>query len=299
MLRFPSLDSLVLCFLLAMAALCLPLGVSGQEAGPGAEQFEGLLRPSKRVSLNAPRDGVLARIEVEEGAAVKQGVELAAMDDRLQALRVEAARVQAESDAEVRAAALAVEEARINLERQREVFAQGAASDWEVRRAQLDLDQARVEAEAAAERRTLAGVQQRLEEQALAEHSLEAPFDGRVVRIVAERGATLTRQEPVMELVDLSELHAEVYVPIERFPELEVGRVYPLELMVQGWRDEDRRVTGRLRNADPVSDPASRSFRAVFVVENRAGRLPSGVPVVLTSTRGEAFRSDPSDGASD
>ncbi len=258
---------------------------------PGGEavvRFEGLLRPSKRVLLNAPRDGVLAELTVAEGARIAEGAVLASMDDRLQALRVEAAQLQAQSDAEVRSAALAVEDATITLERQREAFNKGAASDWEVRRAELELGRATVEGEAAAERRALAEVQLRLEQQALDEHKLTAPFDARVVRIAAERGATLTRQDPVMELVDLRELHAEVYIPIERFPELEVGRVYPLELAVAGWDASERRVTGRLRNAEPVSDPASRSFRGVFIVDNSKGRIPSGVPVVLLSTAGVA-----------
>ena len=104
-----------------------------------AEQAEGLVRPIRQVKINAAVAGKLVDIAVTEGAVVQAGQTLGQIDDRVQAAAVAAAKVQAESTAEVDHAALQLAEAKVSLEEMTSAYEKKAANEWEVRRATLQV----------------------------------------------------------------------------------------------------------------------------------------------------------------
>jgi len=147
----------------------------------------------------------------------------------------------------------------------------------EVRRAQLRRDIARVAVKSAREKHRVAEAELQLEMRRLDRFRLTAPWDGIVRKVPAEVGATLTRRDPVVQLVCLDELEAEIYLPAELHGRLEVGRTYRLRASAP----VGRAVQGELTFADPVIDPGSQSFRCVFTVDNADGALPAGFAVEL------------------
>ncbi|MEX1019523.1 MAG: PfkB family carbohydrate kinase, partial [Litorilinea sp.] len=106
---------------------------------------------------------------------------------------------------------------------------------------------------------------------------IEAPFDATVHRIEAAPGSLLSPEQPILSLVALDPLHAVVWVPIDRFGELEDGRQYRLAAAAP----VNRTLAGTLITIDPVLDSASREFRCVFEIDNPDASLPAGFTVRL------------------
>jgi RND family efflux transporter MFP subunit len=244
---------------------------------PRAERLRGVVVPSQQVVLAAPVDGILAEVLVEEGQFVAADQKLLRMDDAVQRLAVEAARLRAESEAPLRSARLAVEEAAILVQRMEEAFAKDAASEWELRRMKLQQEQAQAEYDATLEQQALAQVNLRLEQQRLQRYMLSAPFDALVVRLTAEPGSTMTRGDQIASLIVLNPLEAHIFVPAEQFGRLEVGRSYPLEADAP----VNRQIEGRLKTVDRVIDSASQTFRCVFEIDNPDHTMPAGFTVHL------------------
>ncbi len=241
------------------------------------EGFRGFVVPNRAVNLAAPIEEILWSVEVEESDRVKAGQVLAKMDGRLQEVVVEAARLRAQSTAEMDRAELDIEDAQMTLERITAAFEQSAANELEVRRAQILLGVAQAAYAAAQDNKALAKVNMRLEEQRLERYQIRAPFDGTVIEVIAEPGEMLNDNENVLLLADLDTLEALLYLPIELFGRLKVGERYVL-IADEPVNDE---LTWELKTVNPLIDTASRTFLCVFSLENPGAALPAGFTVRL------------------
>lgn len=242
------------------------------------ERFRGLVVPSKEVILNAPRNGKVMTINVEESDEVKQGDALAVMDNRVQHVRVAAAQLRVSQTATLRRALFALQEMQILLDRIQITREQDAAGEWEVRRTQLQRDQAQAAYDAEKENAAQAKEELNLEEEVLEQHVIRAPFDGVVIRIATEAGATLTDSDPIVRLAALDVLEAQLYLPVELFGKLQVGQTY--QMLAE--EPVSRMLEGKLKTIEPIVDPASRTFRCVFEIANTDKKMPAGFLVRLT-----------------
>jgi len=266
--------------LTAVICLTAALTVQGQNRAAddmSSHRLRGLALPVKQVTLNAPMDGILAELLVDEGHDVEADALLAKIDDRIQQAEVEARRLQAQSETEIRAAELALEEAQIMYENVRQIQVEGAASDWEVRRARLQRDQAEAQVDAAEEQHALAQVVLQREKERLALHHIKAPFAGRVIRKQAEVGVSLTTESPILSLAALDTLEAQIFLPVDLYGKLVEGREYQLD----AGEPVNRTLTGTLKTISPIVDPASQTFRCVFTIDNQDKSLPAGFAVRL------------------
>ena len=247
------------------------------EPAKASGRYAGMVSPSKSVILIAPLEGLLKSVSVQEGQRVKAGEVLAVMDDGIQKVVVESAKLQAENEAEVRKAAVTLEDAKIQLDRIQAAAKAAAANEWEVRRTKLQVDQAEAMLDAAKAQLAVAKVNVRLEQEKLDRYILKAPFDGTVVKRSAEPGSTLTRTDPIVTLAALETLEAQVFLPIELYGKVELGKTYKLAA------DEpvSKELQGKLKTIDPIFDTASRTFRVVLTIDNPGGRMPAGFTVNL------------------
>jgi len=248
-----------------------------ESGGSASPPVRGLVLPDKRVVLNAPVDGRVARIAVEEGQAVARGDLLVQFEDAIQQAVREAAAIRANAQAQRRRAELELEETEIMLARVTEAFERDAAGEWEVRRARVRRDLAKIAVLNVAESARVAQAELQLENERLARHRLTAPWDGVVVRLTAEDGSTLTRSDPVVQLVNFDELIIEIHLPVSMYAGMEMGRAYRF----QADPPVDAELTGRLRFVDRLIDPGSQTFRCVFAVDNRQTQLPAGFAATL------------------
>ena len=244
------------------------------------QKYEGVVIPSQQVKIIAPFQGILQNVNIKEGDRIKQGEKLAQMDDRVQAFVVEVARQQAMSNAAIERSKAALDEAQLVYDQTNIMVEKHAASNFEKQRALVVLNQAKADYDLAIENKAQMQTNLQLEEERLAEHNIEAPFNGQVIRIHTEPGATLADDEPVVSIASLDPLQVNMYLPIKMFGKLQKGQTYTLIA------DDpiNAPLQGRIKHIDPIIDSASQTFRTVFEIDNSNYKLPAGFTVHLAQT---------------
>ena len=262
--------------LLLMVAIA-PEARSESRQAPVLDMLPGVVEARQAVDLALPIPGALAEISVSEMESVEQGQVLAALDDRLARASLFAAQAVANRNAHVRRAQSAVALAEKYLERVRGAYEKNAASGLELDEAQGRLAEAQAGLAAAQEQQREADAQVALEQVQLDSHQLRAPFAGIVTRILVKPGATVSPDKPILRLTNAKCLRVSLFVPVEYFHRLRVGRTYTLDAEPPA----PRRVEAQLMAYEPIVDAASDTFRCVFQLENEDLSIPAGVAVRL------------------
>jgi multidrug efflux pump subunit AcrA (membrane-fusion protein) len=218
-----------------VVALAVLLGTSGVRsavaAGSVAESSRAaqpdLIEGCYLVAIDEARlspsdNGVLASIDVQEGATVEPEQVVAKIDDReaLMAQRVakrqyDAARKKAQNDISVEAAIKSEEvaEAEMNKAMEANKKVPNSYSDTEVRRLKLNWERAGLQAKLAEFENQVAALDahaiyaQWEQAGALIERrKLRSPYAGRVEQVYRHRGDWMTAGDPVMHIVRLDKL---------------------------------------------------------------------------------------------
>jgi membrane fusion protein, multidrug efflux system len=203
------------------------------------------LRAREQVEVLPKQTGIVARILVEEGAAVRAGQPLAVLDDeewRLQARQSEA-RALAARDAAERGVAL---------------HEQGLLADQE-------LERLRSEASVADADRDLALLRVR-------NAVIEAPIAGVVTHRWIERGQLVNSAARAFAVADVSRLEADVGIPEREARRVAVNQVARIRVEGTG-----ASVPGRVSRVRPVVDPGSGTVQVTVEVGARdAQQLRAG-----------------------
>ena len=267
-----------------------------------------VLRPMVEAEVPARHTGVLATIAVEEGAAVKAGATLAALDDRAARLAVAKADLEREqvlakasNELRIQYADKALEVARAEMKRSSESNEQFARS---ISQSQLDVERLTVE-KLELERKqaehdiALENFELRLKENALDAaklelelHAVKAPFAGVVALVRGRPGEWVQPGAPVLRLVAIDKLRAEGFAPAAAANEKLLGA--KVKFVVSDERDSASKsapVEGVLRFISPEIDPVSRQVRVWAEIENKGLQLRPGqqgqlvIPVALPFIR--------------
>lgn len=174
---------------------------SQQAVYPG-RRFVGRVDARSTVNYAFQVGGRITEFPAVQGAVIPQGELIAQLDQTDYALQVRAAEAE-------------YEQARRNLNRQRNLRAQGAVS-------QAALDAAIAEAERAETQLDSA-------RQELAYTTLHAPFDALIARRLVEKYTTVPPNTEVVRIQDVSELRIRFNVPQALMQHLENGRHFSAE----------------------------------------------------------------------
>ncbi|MEO0587250.1 MAG: efflux RND transporter periplasmic adaptor subunit [Planctomycetota bacterium] len=261
----------------SLTSIALVLAAISFSTPANAEVHEGIVRPSREVILKAPVDELLAEVLVEQAQPVREGEVLARMSDAVQSVVVELTARRAANDTAKRVAELVFEDAKLEHERLQRTLARNAANEMEVLRAEIAMERAAVEIEAADQALIEAEGQLRLQQRRLDQYEVKAPFDGWVSDIVTEQGASLTRDDEIMQLIALDPLEAAFDLPDTTYGRLSVGDTLP----IQAGAPINGPLTAVVDRIVPRIDPGSRTYRAVLTIENPQGQLPAGFVVTL------------------
>jgi multidrug efflux pump subunit AcrA (membrane-fusion protein) len=173
----------------------------------------GIVRAEEQVQIKSEFPGIVRRIAVKEGDRVTEGQLLIELDNDRQKIMIDLAQAGlAKAKASVDETSVLL--ANVEREASRIQIAANALPRKELEDIQ---DQVlRLKANLAAQRSELTRSEQevKLREQELKDTRIFAPFNGTVTEIFINRGESLERIEtPVLELVDLDELYAELRLP--------------------------------------------------------------------------------------
>jgi membrane fusion protein (multidrug efflux system) len=217
------------------------------------------LRADKQATVTARTKGVVRKLLVEEGNWVKQGQELAVLENDEQRITFEQASAMYETK-------------RREHERAESLHAQNLLSDEEYDATRREAVDARHSAE--------------LAELTLSRTVIRATFAGRVLTRHLDVGATVNDGTPVYDIADLDPLYADVQVPERQVARLEPGQTVRLTTDDSGESSE-----AEIERIAPAVDPATGTVKVTVAVNRAVGLRPgSFVRVgIVTDTHDEAL----------
>lgn len=241
------LSKVTVCLILAFLSFSQTLNAS-----TAAELVaEGLILPSRSVSLSLPVEAILREVKVKEGALVLKGDILAILYSPVESLEKERASKQ-------------LDLAEFMLGNSEKLRSNAIISEEAARQKKLDCDIARIEARRA--------------EAVLHEKTLYAPFDGFILRILKEPGETVGRVDKVIDIVDIKTLHVDTYLEGEWKDRLKESTKASIEVPSMG----EKKLPASIGMIDPVVDPSSGLFRVRLLLPNSDMSIPSGIQAKVT-----------------
>jgi membrane fusion protein (multidrug efflux system) len=221
--------------------------------GPGPA-FTTYLEAERQADLVAEAAGEIRELRVREGDRVAAGDTLLLIDDRDARLRVQ--RDQAE-----------YEWARSQYDRVLALDKEGHVSAQEVDQSRLQV--ARTEAALG------------LSRVGLARCTVRAPIAGLVWMVRVEPLHNVTVGQPLLRVTDADRLRASVYLPAELRPAVRIGARVSLEPVRGG-----PAIPATVSRVDPLTDPASGTFKVVASFRRGRGQPEPGAEVRLVLPRG-------------
>lgn len=247
-------------FLVPLGALCL-------SALPGlcaADTVQGVLAWSGLSRVSLPVSGVIQNIPVTAGQTVTEGTVLLRLDSTPFADRLSAARAQ--QTGLTRAAA----EAKRDAERTQQLFDRTVASESEVQTALITQEKT-----AAALAQNQAQVHLRQWE--LAQSTLKAPFDARIISVQAAPGETISSESTPAPLITLARadlIDATVQVSPPVAAALSLGQTIPVKIGTTT-------AEGKLTALSTVEESGRTSYQLRVTLPAKAGWI-AGLPAELT-----------------
>lgn len=195
------------------------------ESGPAARrEFPGTIKARQHAEMGFEVAGRIIERRAKQGMWVKQGEELARLDDR-------------DYRAQLDKALAALRRAESEVTRSENIYKQNPGA---ISSAKIDTDRKALE---------VAQAELRVAEKAVEDTVLLAPFDGIVARRLVEDFQNVRAKEPVMIVQDISELEIEISIP-ER------------DMTAGALKDEIEDITERTQPKVEVSSVPGRSFDA-------------------------------------
>ena len=207
--------------------------------------FTGSLRAVQGVTLTAELPGTVVKLDVENGADVKQGDILLELDTT-------------QEQADLASALAGLRLAKINLDRTKELLDKRIIADSEYDTVVATFDQE--QAKSATLRATIA------------KKIIRAPFTGRAGIRKVNLGQTLAAGDELIPLHSSDPIYVEFSVPQTQLDSITVGQA--LRVATDGVNEP---VPGEITAINPVVDEATRSARVQGTLRNADGSLRAGL----------------------
>ncbi len=258
----------------------------------------GTLDPNEEVVVSNQVEGIVQKVFVDLGDAVRSGQVIAELDTRelelavqqqQAALQQELARlgiseanpsVDDAATSQVRQADAAFLEARLNLERTKKLFEEKVIAKQTLDQVQARYDIADAAVRSAREnvRNIRATINARraslaLSEKKLADAKVLAPMTGYIKDRAIVEGQFLKANSPVVTVVQSSPLKLHVEVPEMAITSVKAGR--PVRFLVDAY--PDRAFEGRVSRMAPAINQQSRTLKVEAIVNNADGALKPGL----------------------
>lgn len=220
----------------------------------------GIVRAVDEVVIKSELSGIIQRVAVKEGERVTEGQLLLEMDNAHQKISLEL------SKAGLTKAKAAVEETQVLLTNAEKESSRIEIAGSALPRKELEdiKDQVlRLKANLGAQMAEVVRSEHdiRLREQELKDTQIFAPFNATVTEIFVVKGESLRPIDtPVMELVDVDRLYAELRLPSSYVRGVTFNQ--PVKIQVENeWMGTRGQMEGHVTYINPTIDAASRTFK--------------------------------------
>ena len=249
------------------------------------QRVTGSLRAVSRSAVAAEEAGAVAMVLTDEGKHVQTGQIIARLDaDRHEARLAEMQANLATQQAIIAQYEAELTKAQTDLQVLTELLARQAATEREHRDATTAVQVAKARVHSAKRQVETVERQVDLARIQLQDLTIKSPFDGRVVRRHVEPGEWVNPGDAIVTLVSSGKIEAQLEVP-ERFAATLNNPTDNLSIEVQTAAGS---LTSQTLRAVPEVDARARTFPVIVELENREGRLSSGMSVTAYVPAGPA-----------
>ena len=262
------------------AAAMLFLSACLFAAGPARAQTGGLdagvatclVKPRRVIQLGSPVFGVLGAVLVDRSEVVKQGQDLARLNDQVEEVQAALDRFRAGNRTQIEAQTVDLEWNQRELERRRQLAGNmfSKANDVDEIATKIELDKVAIR-KAEADLMT-ARLESARSDAQLAQKTIKSPMNGVVTDIKLNAGEFIYEQTPIMTIAEVDPLSVDLVMPAERYKSVRVGMIGELRLRPP----VDATFPTQVDAIDPVIDPASDTFRVRLTLPNPGNAIPAG-----------------------
>ena len=262
------------------------LAVTAGTCLAAARPIEAITRPSANVVLKFTRPGLVAKVLVTDGEAVKVGQVVAQLDDDAEKMQVAQLKAQAEDPTRVDASKAQLAQKRLDLRKYQDAMAAGrAVTKMEVEHAKLDVTIAELSLKLAEfqqlqDKRKYEEARVRLDRMRMI-----SPIDGTIEGLIVEQGESVDALEEVLRIVKINPLWINVAVPMSQARLLKKGDPATVTFPPAG--AGTGQVAGKIIHMPSEADSASDTLKIRVEVPNPTARR-AGERVSVSFTRAKA-----------
>jgi len=242
------------------------------------------------VTLASDRPGLISFVEPREGDDVRKDQEIVFLkDDELMAI-FEISKEKAENDVNKQFAEASADVAKVELEKMLESNRRvpGSITSTEVERGRLNYIKAQLQGKQAEHEQVVARLEMKKAAAQLKAGRIEAPFDGKVRKVIKHKGEAVTQGTPILELVSTRIVKVEGYLPVEDL--WSVKRGDPVEVQIvfpdRNLEIEKEVFHGKMYSIDPTVSNVTHRARVWAEVQNPDEKLIEGLYAKMTIKHG-------------
>lgn len=252
----------------------IALGGGGAGALQAATLVPGITEPVRDSLLSAAAAGMVEKIHFKEGDRVESGAVIVELDQALERLEVERRLNVYESRAELEAAEQRVNVLLADYESTRRLYERSqSVSRDEFEKKELEYKLAVAERDRLAAAKERERLEHAMAKEQLTRRAVVAPYAGVITDLRLELGESCEPRQPVVRLVDLTEVYLVANVVPAVAASLRAGADIPLRIQDGA---AERTLTGRIEFVAPVVDAGSGLVRVKVRFENHDGSISPG-----------------------
>ena len=216
--------------------------------------YVGYLLPNKRVLMRSEIDGVIEKIDFEEGDEITKGKRLVDISTKEHQLKLKIAITDSNL-------------ADINIKRDEKLAAQNLIPN-------AQLDQTKTRAESASLNKELAEI-------SLNKSLISSPLKGTIKTRHIKVGEFVRKGDKLVEILDIDKIIVKVNIPEQEILSIQVGQNVEVALYIM----EKKTFLGRVKNIGLEADSSNRTFPVEILVDNKERQLRAGMLARATFTK--------------
>ena len=241
-----------------------------------ADEYDCVIEPSQVVEVRAAVEGLVEKVHVERGDAVRAGQVLVQLESGLEEANAALARFRAGMQGALRTGESRLEYAGLKAARSSQLHEERFVSAETRDEALTELKLAEAQLLEIQDNQQLNELEFRRAREQLRMRTVLAPIDGIVIERLTQPGELADNRDmrrPILKLANVSMLHVEVLLPLEAYRQVQPGgRAIVVPEKPIGGRHE-----ATVKVVDRVVDTASGTFGVRLEMPNPAHEIPAGV----------------------